>query len=94
MSGTLDQFLPPTVVKSRPDSGIFVEERCSNPKCRKILGPTVIKYTLRVKGEKKPYCRECARAIMPKPKPETEEVNKEEEGCVNAHTVFRREQKW
>jgi len=94
MSGTLDQFMPPTIVKSKPDSGIFVEERCSNPKCGKILGLKEPKYTIRSKGKEAVYCRDCAKAILPKPpKPETEEVNKEE-GCINSHTVFRKEQKW
>jgi len=58
---TLDAFLQPH----------HVEERCSNPKCRKILGAKEPKYTIRFKGkegkEAPPYCRECARAILPKP---------------------------
>ena len=75
---TLDAFLPPQIVKPKQfDSGIHVEERCSNPKCRKILGAKEPKYTLRFKGKEEPYCRECARAILPKPKP-TKETSEEE----------------
>lgn len=90
---TLDAFLPPQLVKPKQvDSGIYVEERCSNPKCRKILGAKEPKYTIRFKGKEAPYCRECAKAILPKPKPqETEEGNEKE--CINSLTVFRRESK-
>ena len=71
---TLDAFLPPQLVKpNQRDSGIYVEERCSNPKCRKILGAKEPKYEIRVKGKVTPYCRECARAILPKPKKTEEE---------------------
>lgn len=68
---TLDAFLQPQLVKpNQRDSGIYVEERCSNSNCRKILGVKEPKYTIRAKGKEEPYCRECARAILPKPKPE------------------------
>ena len=42
-------------------------ERCSNPKCRKVLSKQA-KYTLKVKGEELVFCRECARPHLPKPK--------------------------
>ena len=53
--------------------GTEPEERCSNPKCRKILGKKNPKYTLTIKGEKSPYCRDCATHLMPKPKPKEPE---------------------
>jgi len=54
--GTLDAFFGPTIVK-KLDNGIFIEERCSNPKCRKILGAKEPKYTIRLKDkEKAPRC--------------------------------------
>ena len=62
---TLDAFLQPH----------HVEERCSNPHCRKILGAKEPKYTIRVKDKETSYCRECARAILPKPKPKESEEN-------------------
>lgn len=68
---SLDKFLPPTLTKSKKDSGIFIQERCSNPKCRKILGSKVVKYTLRIKGEDKPYCSNCAKQII-RPQESTE----------------------
>lgn len=64
MNGTLDKFLPPSMAKPKQDTGVFVEERCANPKCRKILKITDIKYTLAVKGEKKTYCQICAKKIL------------------------------
>ena len=58
---TLDAFLQPQLVKPKQtDSGVYVEERCSNTKCRKILGAKEPKYEIRVKGKVTPYCRECA----------------------------------
>lgn len=71
--GTLDAFFPPTVIK-KPDSGIFVEERCSNPYCRKILTVKEPKYTLRIKGKEAPYCMACAKKIL---RPQEEEQEKE-----------------
>jgi len=56
---TLDQFLSPSESKPR-----LPEERCANPKCRKILKITDIKYTLRVKGKEGVYCRTCAKEIL------------------------------
>jgi len=72
MSEGLDRFLPPTAVKPKHDQGIFVEERCSNPQCRKILGPKVAKYTLRIKGKEEPYCPDCAKKIL-RPQENTEQ---------------------
>jgi len=63
MSGTLDQFLPPSVVKPKT-SQVFVEERCANPKCRKILKITDVKYTLKIKGKEATYCQACAKKIL------------------------------
>ena len=71
---TLDAFLQPQLVKPKQTDSIYVEERCS--KCRKILGVKEPKYTIRIKGKEAPYCRECARAILPKPKPK--ETSEEE----------------
>jgi len=68
---SLDRFLPPTVVKPKQDPSIFVEERCSNPKCRKILSVKVPKYTLRSKGREQPYCPDCAKQIL-RPQENTE----------------------
>jgi len=64
MSETLDRFLPPSKVKPNQRSEIFVEERGANPKCRKILKITDVKYTLRIKGKKEPYCQNCAKKIL------------------------------
>ena len=88
---TLDAFLQPQVVKPKQDPGVYIQQKCSD--CGKLLGAEPWT-ALRIKGEVKPYCRECARKHLPKPKPkETEEENKEE-GCINSHTVFRRNRKW
>jgi len=73
MSESLDRFLPPTAVKPKQDSGIFVEERCSNPHCRKILGSKEAKYVLRIKGKEGVYCQTCAKKIL-RPHENTEEV--------------------
>jgi hypothetical protein len=62
--GTLDQFFPPSEVKPKQDLGVFVEERCANPKCRKVLRVTDIKYTLRIKGKEAVYCQPCAKQIL------------------------------
>lgn len=75
---TLDAFLPPRAVKSRQDSGVFVMERCANPKCGKPLRISEPKYTLVVKGEKGVYCRECYLELVPKSKPQVEKVVKTE----------------
>lgn len=45
-------------------------ERCSNPKCRKILGVKEPKYTITIKDKTTTFCRECAREHLPKPKPQ------------------------
>jgi len=71
MNETLDRFFPPTAVKPKQDSGVFVQERCSNPKCRKILGPKVAKYVIRIKGKEQPYCQDCAKKIL-RPQENTE----------------------
>lgn len=44
-------------------------ERCSNPKCGKILGVKEPKYTLTIKGKATAFCRECARKHLPEPRP-------------------------
>jgi len=72
MSGSLDQFFPPTVVKPKQDSQLFVEERCANPKCRKILKILAIKYTLTIKGKTGTYCQACAKKIL-RPQENTEQ---------------------
>jgi len=69
---SLDNWLDPTVVKPKSDTGITVEERCSNPKCRKILKPPTIIYRLRIKGKIEPYCQECAKAKL-RPQENSEE---------------------
>ena len=61
---TLDQFLPPATVKPRHDTGIYVKDRCSNPKCNKQIPVTEPKYTLRIKGKEAVYCQACAKAIL------------------------------
>jgi hypothetical protein len=60
------------------DSGIFVEEECSNPRCRKKLGIREPKYVLRIGAKRKPYCRDYARALMGPP----ETQKSEEEGIL------------
>lgn len=62
-TSTLDQFLPPTPVKTR-DTGIYVKDRCSNPKCGKEIPFTEPKYTLKIKGKEAVYCQACAQAIL------------------------------
>ena len=70
---SLDQFLGPAIVKPKQvDIGVYVEERCSNAHCRKILGSKEPKYELSIKGIKKPYCRACAKKILG-PQEESEE---------------------
>jgi len=73
MSETLDRFLPPTVAKPKQNSGVFVQERCANPKCRRILKITDVKYTLIVKGKKAVYCQPCAKKIL-QPQENTENL--------------------
>jgi len=75
MSGTLDAFLGPEIVRPKQDPGIYVQEKCSD--CGQLLGSKNPLYTLLIKGEKKPYCRECAIKRLPKPKPK-EEIKEEE----------------
>lgn len=58
---TLDAFLGPH----------HVEERCSN--CGKILGVKRPKYTIIKDKEKLPYCRDCAKPLLPKPVPKKKE---------------------
>jgi len=70
MGESLDRFLPPTAVKPKQDTGIFVEERCANPRCRKILKG--VKYHLTIKGITAPYCQECAKAKL-RPQENSEE---------------------
>ena len=50
---SLDKFL-----------GTKPEERCSNPKCRKIIRKTDTKYELTVKDKKGVYCQPCGSAIL------------------------------
>jgi len=69
---TLDQFLPPTTVKTKKDTGIDIEEKCSNPHCGKKLSPKDPIYTLRVRGKEGKYCPACAKAIL-RPQENTEE---------------------
>lgn len=71
MSGTLDAFLPPMMVNKKPSMIHVVEERCANPRCRKLL-KNEIKYTLRKKGKEETYCQACAKAIL-RPEEEKEE---------------------
>lgn len=97
MSETLDAFFGPQIVKTKQDPGIYIQEKCSD--CGQILGSKNPLYTLLIKGEKKPYCRECAIKRLPKPKKESQEEKTEEpqvteENCINAKTVFRRETRW
>jgi hypothetical protein len=61
---TLDSFLPPSVVKPKKDTGIYVEEKCSNPRCCKKIPFAEPKYTLRVKGKENVYCQACAKTIL------------------------------
>jgi hypothetical protein len=64
MSGTLDSFFG-----AKPKQ-VLVEERCSNSRCRKLLGKGP-KYTLTIKGEEKLYCQTCAKKIL-RPQENTE----------------------
>lgn len=61
---SLDTFLPKQAPKP-------VEQRCDNPKCRRILGPSVVKYELTRNGKKTTYCQPCAKAIL-RPQEETQ----------------------
>jgi hypothetical protein len=60
---SLDNFLP----KQPPKP---VEQRCDNPKCRKVLGINVVKYELERKGKKQTLCQTCAKALL-RPQEET-----------------------
>lgn len=74
---SLDTFFEPEVVKPKQqDTGIDVQENCSD--CGEPLGVNNHKYTLRIKGEIKPYCRGCAKKRLPKPDKETSEAGGEE----------------
>lgn len=61
---SLDRFFPPSLTKPKQDPAIFVEERCADPACRKILKIRDIKYTLRIRGKEGVYCQECAKRIL------------------------------
>jgi len=62
---TLDNFFPPTVVKPlKKDSGIYIEEKCSNPKCGKKIPFAEPLVRILTKGKEKPYCQACAKAIL------------------------------
>lgn len=61
MSGTLDNFLPPEEVKSKPTS-IGVEENCA--RCGNKIPMTVPKYHLKIKGKEQPYCPDCYRKML------------------------------
>ena len=74
---TLDAFMEPQIVKPKQDSQIFIQEKCSD--CGQVLDPTNPQYTLKIKGETKPYCRECAKKRLPKPKPKPQESEETEE---------------
>jgi len=62
---SLDRFLP-----EGEDNHTAVQERCSNPKCRKPIGN--VKYTLTVKGKEGLYCQTCAKKIL-SPREDSEE---------------------
>lgn len=69
---SLDAFLPPSVVKpkSKPkQENLVVQERCSNPKCGKLIPLNEPTYTLRIKGVEKVFCADCAREKLGKGKP-------------------------
>jgi len=72
MSGTLDRFFPPSVVKTKQDPAVVVEDKCSNPKCRRKIPFNEPKYTLRVKGKEGVYCQTCAKRIL-RPQENTDE---------------------
>lgn len=55
MSG-LDAFLGTS--KPKP------ENRCANPKCRKVLTTKDTTYTLTRKGKTETYCQPCAKLIL------------------------------
>ena len=65
MSETLDRFFG-----AKPQQ-VLVEERCSDPRCRKLLGKDP-KYTLRFRGKEAVYCQACAKKIL-RPQEATEE---------------------
>lgn len=75
MSGTLDNFLPPQAVKSKPTS-IGVEETCAD--CGNKIPLIVPKYRLKIKGEEKNYCPDCARNIL-HPQKKKDEENEDSE---------------
>lgn len=77
MSGTLDNFLPPQEVKSKPTS-IAVEETCA--KCGNKIPLTVPKYRLKVKGKEKPYCPDCYRKMLHRQEKKSEEKDDSETG--------------
>jgi len=59
MSKGLDAFFS-TGAKPKPT----VEERCANPRCRKIIKSPTMKFQITRKGETKTYCQQCYKAIM------------------------------
>jgi len=70
---TLDKYFPPSTVKPKKDTGIDVEVKCSNPRCRKKLSAKEPIYTLRIKGKDSTYCQACAKAIL-RPQEKAEDV--------------------
>ena len=60
---SLDKFLG---TKAPPP-----EERCSNPRCNKKLGPKDTRFTLTIKGKENLYCMPCYKAKL-KPLEEAE----------------------
>ena|SRR3972149_5807859 len=64
---SLDAWLGPQIVKPKTkpqQEAIITEDFCSNPKCKKKIPVNQMKYTLRVKGEEKVFCADCARAKL------------------------------
>jgi len=72
MSESLDRFLPPSVVKTKQDQAVVIEDRCSNPRCKRKIPFNEPKYTLRVKGKEGLYCQTCAKRIL-RPEENTEQ---------------------
>lgn len=75
MTGPLDAFLQPQVVKPKQDPGIFVQENCTD--CGTLFDGTEPWYHLRIKGKEQPYCQDCAKKHLPKPKPKEKEEDDE-----------------
>jgi len=67
---SLDKWLPQ---QPKQEAKPAVEgDKCSNPKCGKILSPKEPKYILRRKGKENTYCQACAKAIL-RPQEKVEE---------------------